>query len=77
MKITRTSGLNLTDMRYALVINGAIQEIADVPSDGVILNTAILGNEVINAEVKLWPKTSYSGNRIKVSCSSTYTFIWN
>ncbi len=62
LNITRTSGLNLTDMRYALIVNGAIQEIADVPSNGEILTNAIMGNETINVEVRLWPKTTYSGN---------------
>ena len=62
LTLTRTSGLNLTDLRYALVVNGAIQEIDDVPSDGEILSSAIMGNETVNVEVKLWPKTSYSGS---------------
>ena len=62
LTLGRTSGLNLTDMSYALIVNGAIQVIDDVPSDGVILDTAIMGNEVINVELRLWPKTSYSGN---------------
>ena len=62
LNITRTSGLALTDMRYALIVNGAIQEIADVPSNGEILTNAIMGNETINVEVRLWPKTTYSGN---------------
>ncbi len=62
LTLTRTSGLNLTDMRYALIVNGAIQEIGDVPSNGVILESAIMGNEVINVEVRLWPKSTYSGS---------------
>ena len=62
LTLTRTSGLNLTDMSYALVVNGTIQEISDVPSDGVIYETAIMGNEVINVELKLWPKTTYTGS---------------
>ena len=66
LTLTRTSGLNLTDMRYALIVNGAIQEIDDVPTSGEIFSSAIMGGsptgEVINVEVRLWPKTSYSGN---------------
>ena len=62
LTLTRTSGLELTDMSYAIVVNGAIQEVGDVPSDGEILSTAIMGNEVINVELKLWPKTSYAGS---------------
>ena len=62
LKISRTSGLNLSDLRYAIIVNGAIQEIDDVPVNGEILNTAIMSNEVINVEVRLWPKTDYSGS---------------
>ncbi len=67
LTLTRTSGLNLTDMSYALIINGAIQEIKDVPANGEILETAIMGGsptgETVNVEVRLWPKTNYSGSR--------------
>jgi hypothetical protein len=62
LSLTRTSGLALTDMRYAIVVNGAIQEIDDVPSDGEILSSAIMGNDTLNVEVRLWPKTTYSGS---------------
>ena len=62
LTLSRTSGLNLTDLRYALIVNGAIQIIDDVPSDGVILESAIMGSEVINVEVRLWPKSTYSGS---------------
>ena len=62
LTLDRTSGLNLTDMKYALVVNGAIQEINNVPSDGVFYETAILGNEILNVELRLWPKTDYTGS---------------
>ncbi len=62
LSLTRTSGLALTDMRYAIVVNGAIQEIDDVPSNGEILSSAIMGNDTLNVEVRLWPKTTYSGS---------------
>ncbi len=62
LSLTRTSGLALTDMRYVIVVNGAIQEIDDVPSDGEILSSAIMGNDTLNVEVRLWPKTTYSGS---------------
>ena len=62
LTLTRTSGLNLSDLRYAIVVNGAIQEIDNVPLDGEILNTAIMSSEVISVEVRLWPKTDYSGS---------------
>ncbi len=62
LTLTRTNGLNLTDMRYALIIDDIIQTIDDVPSDGEILSSAIMGNEVLNVEVKLWPKSTYTGN---------------
>ena len=60
--LARTSGLNLTDMRYALIVNGAIQTIDNVPSNGKILSTAIMSGEEINIEVRLWPKSNYAGN---------------
>lgn len=62
LTLNQTSGLNLTDLRYALLIDGAIQEISDVPSDGLILDSAIMANETMNVEVKLWPKSTYSGS---------------
>ena len=62
LTLTRTSGLNLTDLSYAIVINGAVQEIGDVPANGEIIETAVMGNETINVEVRLWPKITYSGS---------------
>ena len=62
LSLTRTSGLELSDLKYALIINGAIQEVSDVPANGEILSSAIMGNEVINVEVRLWPKTTYAGS---------------
>ena len=62
LTLTRISGLNFSDMNYALVVNGAIQTIGAMPSDGVILDTAIMGNEVINVELRLWPKPTYTGS---------------
>ncbi len=62
LSLSRTSGLALTDMSYAVIVNGAIQEINDVPSNGEILTSAITGSEVINVEVRLWPKTTYTGS---------------
>lgn len=62
LSLTRTSGLALNSMKYAIIVNGAIQKIDDVPVNGEILSSAIMGNEVINVEVRLWPKTTYSGN---------------
>lgn len=62
LTLSRTSGFNLSDLRYAIVVNGAIQEIDDVPGSGVVLDTAIMSSEVINVELRIWPKTTYSGN---------------
>lgn len=61
LKLTRTSGLSLSDMRYAIMVNGAIQEIDDVPDSGEILSSAIMGNDTMNVELRLWPKSTYSG----------------
>ena len=63
--LTRTSGLNLTDMRYAIIVNGAIQDIADVPENGEVLSTVVMGGspgETVNVELRLWPKAAYVGN---------------
>lgn len=62
LTLSRTSGFNLSDLRYAIVVNGAIQEIDDVPGSGVVLDTAIMSSEVINVELRIWPKTTYAGN---------------
>ena len=62
LTLDRTSGLSLSDLSYAISVNGAILEMGDVPSSGEIYNTAILGNEVINLEIRLWPKTTYTGS---------------
>ena len=63
LTLTRTSGLNLTDLRYAVLVNGAIQEINDVPSSGDLLETAVLvGEDPTVVEIRLWPKTSYAGD---------------
>ncbi len=62
LNVSRTSGLALTDLRYAIKVDGAIQEINDMPASGEILSTAIMGNEVLDVEVMLWPKSSYSGS---------------
>ena len=61
LTLTRTSGIELNNLRYALIVNGAIQEINDVPTSGEILSSAIRGNETTNVEVRLWPKTTYAG----------------
>ena len=48
-----------------------MQEIDDVPANGEIYSSAIMGGsptgETINVELKLWPKSTYSG--------STTTFV--
>ena len=62
LTLTKTSGLDLTDLRYALIVNGAIQTIGDVPTTGQLLESAIMGNETVNVEVRLWPKTTYTGS---------------
>ena len=62
VSITRTSGLELTDLRYGLFINDVLMEISDVPLNGLIYESAIIANETINVELRLWPKSTYSGN---------------
>jgi len=66
IKIERTSGVSLEDMRYVLSINDnnndVILAIDDVPLNGVIYNSEILSQEAITLRVKLYPKEGYSGN---------------
>ena len=62
LTIERTSGLALTDMKYALIIDGVIREIANVPANGEILTSTIMGNQTENIEVRLWPKDDYAGS---------------
>ena len=61
--LNRKSGLSLTDLSYAIIVNGAIQNIGDVPITGEILSSAIMMNETVNIGVRLWPKTSYNGSK--------------
>ena len=67
--LDRTSGLELTDMKYAVFVNGVIKEINDVPSTGLILSSNIMIGETDNIEVRLWPKDTYTG--------SVNTFVGN
>ena len=62
LTLSRTSGLSFADMRYALSINGVIQKIDDVPNDGTILSSSIFSGETLNIEIRLWPKSTYSGS---------------
>ena len=62
--LSRTSGLNLSDLKCAVLVNGAIQKIIDVPTNGEILTTAILaGSQPTSVEIRLWPKTTYEGDK--------------
>ncbi len=60
--LERTSGLNLTDMRMALFIDGVIQEIKDVPTSGLVFNSSIMAGEAMDVKVALWPKGNYTGS---------------
>lgn len=72
LTLERTSGFNLTDLRYAIIINGAIQEIGDVPASGELITTAIMADDdPIDVEIKLWPKTSYAGDETTFNGSIT------
>ena len=61
LTLKRTSGFNLSDLRYALIINGVIVELGDMPTNGEILDTAVFNGETLNIEVRIWPKTTYTG----------------
>ena len=62
LTLNRTSGLNLSDLRYALLINDVIMAIDDMPNDGIIYESAFLPNETINIELRLWVKNDYAGS---------------
>lgn len=62
LSLTRTSGLDLTDLRYVVIVNGSIQTIADVTTNGILYETALMGNESMDVQIRIWPKVSYSGN---------------
>ena len=69
LSLDRTSGLELTDLKYSVSINGVIKEINDVPSTGLILTSTIMAHETDNIEIRLWPKDTYTG--------SVTTFVGN
>ena len=62
LKIERTSGVELSNLKYALMINNVIQKVDKIPSDGKIFNNIIMGNETLNVKVILWIDNSYTGS---------------
>ena len=44
------------------MINNVIQKVGSVPSDGLLFNNIILGNETLNAKVILWIDNNYTGS---------------
>ena len=62
LKIERTSGVELSNIHYALVINNIVQKVDTVPSDGIIFDNVIMGNETLNVKVVLWVDNDYSGS---------------
>lgn len=62
LKLERTSGVELSNLKYCLMINNVIQKVDTVPSDGVLFNNIILGNETLNAKVTLWIDNNYTGS---------------
>ena len=59
--LERTSGLALTNLKYAIIYSNAVQEIGNVPSDGTLLSNAFMGNDILNLTIKLWIDEDYSG----------------
>ena len=43
LKLNRTSGAELTSLRYGIYANDELIDIGNVPSDGIIYHSAILG----------------------------------
>ena len=64
LKIERTSGVELSNIHYALVINNIVQKVDTVPSDGIIFDNVIMGNETLNVKVVLWVDNDYSGSNL-------------
>ena len=62
LSIERTSGIELSNLKYSLSINGVIREINDVPENGLLLTSTIMKGEEDNIEVRLWPKDDYTGS---------------
>ena len=62
LKINRTSGVPLEGLRYGLYINDVLIDVSDMPSDGIIYHSAILGNEEVKAKVVLWLQDDFSTN---------------
>lgn len=62
LKIERTSGVELSNLHYALIINNIVQKVDTVPSDGIIFDNVIMGNETLNVKVVLWVDNDYSGS---------------
>ena len=64
LKLERTSGVELSNLKYALMINNVIQKVDNIPSDGVLFNNIILGNETLYAKVILWIDNNYTGSEL-------------
>ena len=62
LKIERTSGLELSNIHYALTINNIIQKVDTVPNNGIIFDNIVMGNETLNVKVTLWVDNDYTGS---------------
>ena len=62
LTLERTSGVELSNLKYALYLNNVIVNVGTVPSDGVLLDQVILGNETLTAKIVLWVDNNYTGS---------------
>lgn len=61
VSLDRISGISLDNLNYAVIVNNSLVETNQVPSTGKIYTTAIMANDSINVEVRLWPDVNYLG----------------
>ena len=62
LSLDRISGISLSNLNYAIIVNNSLVETNQVPNTGKIYTTAIMANDSINVEVRLWPDTNYLGD---------------
>ncbi len=62
LSLDRISGISLSNLNYAVIVNNSIVETNSVPNTGKIYTTAIMANDSIDVEVRLWPDIDYLGD---------------
>ncbi len=62
LSLDRISGISLSNLNYAIIVNNSLVETNQVPNTGKIYTTAIMANDSIDVEVRLWPDIDYLGD---------------